>query len=322
MFDFHFCYNNFGDMMKHLFIVNPKAGVKNSVNQIKEEIESVFKGEAYDIHETTAPKDATHFVNEYLDNNKDDSVRVYACGGDGTMQEVAAAIANHKNGELAVYPSGSGNDFLKYYDASSALAFKSIKNLKEGETVTIDLVKVGDNIAINEFNIGFDANVVVKQAKIKRWPLVSGKFAYDIGVLSAFLGKIRSNYKITVDDKVVYEGVAVLGAVMNGNYYGGGYLCAPMAKVDDGLLDFCMVKNVKKTQFLGLIKDYKAGNHIKEDSKAYPFIIYEKGKKIRIEIDKEWPYSLDGEIYFTKDVTIEVIPNAIKFVLPLELLNK
>lgn len=307
--------------MRHLFIVNPKAGVRNSSTDIQEEILGVLKESEYDFYVTKAKGDATDYVKDYLNKHQDTEIRIYACGGDGTMQEVAQGMQGFQNAELAVYPSGSGNDFLKYYDAKSVEAFKSIKNLVEGRCQYIDLIKVGDKIAVNEFNIGFDANVVVKQAKIKRWPLVSGKFAYDIGVLSAFLGKIRSNYKITVDDEVVFEGVAILGAVMNGKYYGGGYLCAPNASTNDGLLDFCMVKDIKKTKFLGLIKDYKIGNHINKESKAYDYIIYKKGQKVRIEIDKEWPYSLDGEIFFTKDVTIEAIPNAIKFVLPLDLIN-
>lgn len=308
--------------MRHLFIVNPKAGVKNASNNTIEEINKLFSGLDYDIHQTCARGDATLFTKEYLSEHKDEVVRVYACGGDGTMNEVAVAMQGFTNSELAVYPVGSGNDFLKYYGLESISSFKDLQKLKDGKASFIDLIKVGDNFAVNEFNIGFDANVVVKQAKIKKWPLVSGKLAYDIGVLAAFLGKIRSTYKITIDDKVVYEGVALLGAVMNGGYYGGGYYCAPLAKVDDGLLDFCMVKDVKKTKFLGLINDYKSGNHINESSKAYPYIIHERGKKIRIEIDKDWPYSLDGEIYYTKDVTVEVVPNAIKFVLPSDLIEK
>lgn len=307
--------------MRHLFVINPKAGVKNSVNTICEEIKTLFDGEEYDIHVTTCRGDDTTFTKAYLADHKDEAVRVYACGGDGTMNGVAIAIKGYPNSELAVYPVGSGNDFLKYYDPKSVASFKSLENLKNGEATPIDLIKVGEDFAVNEFNIGFDANVVVKQAKIKKLPLVSGKFAYDLGVLSAFLGKIRGNYKITIDDEVIYEGVALLGAVMNGGYYGGGYFCAPLAKVDDGVLDFCMVKDVKKTKFLGLINDYKSGNHIHENSKAYPYIIHARGKKIRIEIDKEWPYSLDGEIYYTKDVTVEVVPNAIKFVLPMDIIN-
>ena len=305
--------------MKHLFIVNPKSGVKDNVNSIKEEIDKIFKNEDYEIHVTECRNDGYNFVKEYLEKHKEEKVRIYACGGDGTMNEVANGMYGFDNAELAIYPSGSGNDFLKFFGPHATPLFKSFENLKNGLVKPIDLIIANGHIAVNEINIGFDANVVVKQAKIKRWPLVSGKFAYDIGVIGAFLEKIDSKYKITIDDKVIYDGVAVLGALMNGSYYGGGYYCAPKAEIDDGLIDFCMVTNVSRKVFLGLVKEYKTGTHIDPKSKTFKYIIYEKGKKVRIEIDRDWPYSVDGEIYYTKDLTVEAIPNAIKIVLPLDL---
>lgn len=307
--------------MKHLFIINPKSGVKDVVSIIEAELKEVFKDEDYEIHVTTKRDDGYDFVKEYLTNHQDDVVRIYACGGDGTMNEVANGMYGFSNAELAIYPSGSGNDFLKYYGPNAATSFKSFANLKNGISKPIDVIKTNERLAVNEINIGFDANVVVKQAKIKKWPLVSGKFAYDIGVLSAFLQKIDSYYKITVDDEVIYEGVAVLGALMNGCCYGGGYYPAPYAKVDDGLINLCMIKDVKRRVFLGLVNDYKKGKHIYPESKAYPYVLTAVGKKIRIEIDCDWPYSVDGEIYYTKDLVVEAIPNAIKIVLPLEIIN-
>lgn len=300
--------------MKHLLIINPAAGVKDSTEKILEEAKKVFENCDMEYHVTVSKGDTFPFIKNYLTSHQDENVRIYSCGGDGTMNDIANGMVGFSNCELAVYPSGSGNDFLKAFIDKDI--FKSLEELKNGDVISIDLIKAGERYAVNEFNIGFDANVVVKQAKIKRWPLVSGKLAYDIGVLSAFLGKIRGNYKITIDGKVVFEGVGILGAVMNGGYYGGGYLCAPKAKMNDGLLDLCFIKNLGKMKFLSLLSDYKQGRHLEEDSKAKPYVVYNQGKEIRIEIDKEWPYSVDGEILYTKDITINVVPNAIKVVVP------
>ena len=101
--------------MKHLIIINPKAGVKDNSNKIIEEIKKVFENEEYTYYLTKGKKDATAYVKEYLKNNSLDKIRIYACGGDGTLNEVVNGAYGYSNAEVTCYPNGSGNDFLKTF---------------------------------------------------------------------------------------------------------------------------------------------------------------------------------------------------------------
>ena len=114
--------------MKHIIIINPKAGVNNEPAKIKENVEKNFVGLEYEIYFTKGPKDATNFVRNYLSNNNDE-VRFYSCGGDGTLNEIANGMIGFDNAQLACYPIGSGNDFIKYFGkVESFLDFQALIN--------------------------------------------------------------------------------------------------------------------------------------------------------------------------------------------------
>ena len=99
--------------MKHLIVLNGNAGTmtENLENEAKE----AFKGLDFEIYKTTGPRSVIPCLKEYLKKNAKDTVRVYACGGDGTVFEVANGMVGFENAELAIYPVGTGNDFVKIY---------------------------------------------------------------------------------------------------------------------------------------------------------------------------------------------------------------
>lgn len=298
--------------MKHVIIINPKAGVKNNLDEINKTIEDSFKELSYEIYYTKGKNDATEFVKKYLENTKEE-VRFYSCGGDGTLNEIANGIVGFDNASLACYPIGSGNDFVKYFGkVSDFLNFKSLIN---GISQKIDLLKFNNRLIVNILNIGLDANVVVYQRKFKKFPLISGKGAYNLGVVWAVLHRIANKCKLYIDNKLIYDGKMTLCAICNAKCYGGGYYCAPLAQVNDGLIDVCMVKKVSRITFTKLVKDYKQGKHLESEG-CKPYIIYKQGKKVNLKLDKNLYYSIDGETEKSKDISVEIIPSALSFVVP------
>ena len=200
---------------------------------------------------------------------------------------------------FSCYPIGSGNDFLKYF--GSAEDFLNFNNLINGSNRKVDILKFNDRYVCNIFNVGLDANVVHYQRKLKKWPLMSGKSAYNLGVAFSLLRKLNHKYIIKVDGEVIYNDKVTLCAICNAKCYGGGYYCAPLAKVDDGILDVCFVKKVSRLTFAKLVKIYKAGKHL-EDPRVIPYIGYKQGKVVEIEIKKPLYYSIDGELGKTNKI--------------------
>lgn len=302
--------------MKHIFVINPTAGVKDQSQDIISEIEKLKDKIDCTIYITKAYGDDKTFVKEYLEKNPDEDVTFYACGGDGTLYGVVNGSIGYPKARVTCVPIGSGNDFLKYYGDASK--FRCIQNLVDGTAKSIDLIKLDNQYIINVFNMGFDSKVVVKQAKIKKWPLISGKGAYNLGVFFSILGKIGYKCKLSIDDELVYHGKMTLCAIANAKCYGGGYYCCPKALVDDGLVDVCFVKKVSRVTFAKLVGSYKAGTHL-NNPKIQKYLIYRQGKKVNLEIEKTFPYSADGEIGYSNNVTLEIVPKAINFVVPKDL---
>ena len=301
-----------GDNMKHIFVMNPVSGVRNQNEEIKEIVRNVLNEDEVVFYETKSHGDAIGFVSNFIKENRDQKLRFYACGGDGTLNEVVnGAMSGGDLIEVANLPVGSANDFLKYF---SDRDFKNFENIINGEVIKVDLFKVNDRYCINVFNIGYDAKVVVFQRKIKKLPLVSGKLAYKLGVAVALLGKLSHKMRVSVDGELTYDGKATMITVANAICYGGGFYCSPLAKINDGILDVCAVKKVSIPTFAKLVGIYKKGDHLTSE-KTKNYIAYKQGKKVVIETEKPLYYAVDGELTKNNSLNIEVIPQALNFVI-------
>lgn len=296
--------------MKHVFIVNPKAGKNDHTIAIIEHLKKYDGKLDYFIYNTKGPKDATSYVRECL-KSTNETIRFYACGGDGTLNEVVNGAIGFSNAEVACYAIGSGNDFVKALGNMND--YKDLDKVINGQVREIDVMKCGGNYCLNICNFGFDAWAALKMAKYKTWPLVSGKMAYNLGVVYSVFFKMKHYLKVEVDGEVLYDGKALLCSIANGICYGGGYYCAPKAKLDDGLLDVCLVKNVSIFTLAGLIGLYKSGKHL-DNPKFKKYIYYKTGKKIVVSSNKPICYCNDGETFHVEKLELEVIENALKFV--------
>ena len=142
--------------MKHVFIINPNSGKQELKEELFNKIKEKQNEINYEIYVTKGSKDATNYVKEYLTKNTEE-VTFYACGGDGTINEVVSGMIGYNNAILACYPCGSGNDFVKIYGGKEN--FLDLNKLINGNEEKIDVMKVNDKYAINVTNFGFDASV-------------------------------------------------------------------------------------------------------------------------------------------------------------------
>ena len=130
--------------MKHLFIVNPAARQGNRTTFATTLIKQTFERRAadYEIYITQGPGDGAAKIAH--DAQYEDDLRVYACGGDGTVNECAAACVGLPNVAMTVFPCGTGNDFVKQF-GDEQNKFMNIGSLVDGEISPLDIMKVNDS---------------------------------------------------------------------------------------------------------------------------------------------------------------------------------
>lgn len=306
--------------MLHYFIINPTAGKHSSSENIESELKRIFKNRSdhFETYTTTSENDATVQIRKICEKRKlnqipNEHIRFYACGGDGTCFECVNGVVGQKDVSLAILPVGSCNDFLKTFPD---LDFSDLESLVNGKAEPIDILKANDSYLLNVCNIGYDAKVnydcVMTRGRYK-----TIKQAYRHALIKNLMKPLGDKVKV-VDENgdVLFEGKSLLLALGNGQYYGGGYRCTPLANVQDGLIEFSMIKKVSILTFLRLVGKYKKGEHITNHEKFKKYALYKQVKQITITSDDILTIALDGETLFTKKIVVDIVPKAINFVFP------
>lgn len=296
--------------MKHVFVINPKAGKGTALCNFKPKIDEYCIKNALDckIHVTSAACEAIEYVRNIAKTGE--NTRFYACGGDGTLFEVVNGAYGYPNAEVAAIPLGSGNDFIRLFGTKEQ--FLDIDAQVNGTAADLDVIKCDDVIAINQCSMGLDAEINAKQSHFKKMPFMKGESAYMASLLYCFLKKINSVFTIKIDDGEPFTQNTLFCVAGNSRWYGGGFKAAPLAMPDDGLLDFIIVKkNMNRLKLLGLVNQYKQGKHLDWDITNFA-----RGKKITIHSDNEAAINCDGEKRFSNDATFEIVEKGIKFVIP------
>ena len=297
--------------MKHIFVVNPNAGKKGKDAQaILPQIDAYCKkaGLDYVVYKTKAAGDGLDYVRRTAAAD-DGKKRFYACGGDGTLFEVVNGAYGYENVEVAALPLGSGNDFIRLFGTKEQLA--NVEAQVNGTAIPLDLIRCGDKIAINECSMGMDAEVCKKQADFKKLPFVNGEMAYTVSALWALMKKVNNTFTISVDDEPPRKDNVIFCFVGNSRWYGGGYMGGPLAMPNDGLLDIAVVKTMSRLRLLTLLGKYKRGEHLEWDVTRFV-----RGKKITVHSENPAVVNVDGECDVVTDCTMEIIPSAIRFVVP------
>ncbi|MBO4217206.1 MAG: YegS/Rv2252/BmrU family lipid kinase [Clostridia bacterium] len=304
----------------HCFVINNFAGDGKAAANAKVSIASVCAagGVDYELYETKSRGDATVFTAEKAKVH-DGRIRFYACGGDGTINEVANGIMRaYSDGvprekiEMGIFPVGSGNDFVRNF--TNTQYFFEVKRQLDGVKKQMDLIKYGGKYCVNVLNMGFDCEVVIKSEELKKKKLITAKTSYTLGVLSKFFGKYGDDMEITIDGESLGEKKYVLAAFANGRFYGGGFKAAPRSQIDDGMMDMCAVEQVSHLKFLGLVGKYKKGQHL---DTPLEFIRYVKCRKVDLRFARPMNVCVDGEIEGpVETLTLETVPKAVTLSIP------
>ena len=298
--------------MKHLFIINPTAGGKKvRADELESEIRAFSEnlGDNYEIYLTKAPMDACIKVAQ--EAKTEDMLRVYACGGDGTLNECANGAANCGNVAITHYPCGTGNDFIRMFGEENARKFRDLRALTSGSVHPLDLIECNGRYSINICSVGIDARIGTDVHKYSNIPVIGGAAGYVVSLAVNLIKGVTQNFRISAGEDVL-EGKFALVCACNGRFYGGGFNPAPDAMPDDQIIEYLIVKDISRMKFIRIVGKYAKGR-FRELSDV---ITHFRGNRVDIEAAREFVVNIDGEAIYAKNVSFKLIPNGVNFIIP------
>jgi YegS/Rv2252/BmrU family lipid kinase len=243
---------------------------------------------------------------------------VIAMGGDGTVHEVVNGlmrVSEDKRPVLGVVPVGSGNDFAHGIHASSN-PNEALACALDGEVSTVDLCRMTDEHGRTEFfdnslGIGFGAVVTIRSHRL---PLLRGFLMYLTAVIQTIVLDHNPIHMQIETDQEKWEQKVIYLVLCNGPREGGGFLIAPEAKIDDGILHFAMITDVSRPMMFRIVPEVMKGTHGR-----FKQVRMGACKKFSLTADLPLYIHTDGEIYSgpgtdLRKVDVEVLPNALKVV--------
>jgi len=241
---------------------------------------------------------------------------VIAIGGDGTIHEVVNGVMQvppEQRPRIGIVPMGSGNDFAHSVGMKDNPA-EALHQILSGTPKKIDLIRVEDNhgrveYVDNTIGIGFDAIVTIRSRSM---PVVRGFVMYFISVLQAIILDHHPSHMVIETDQENWEENVIMFVICNGPREGGGFLVAPDAVVNDGLLHYAMIGDLSRLLMFRLVPEVMKGTHPR-----FKQVRMGAMKKMSLKADRPLFIHTDGEIFagFGTDIrglTLEVIPGAIE----------
>jgi diacylglycerol kinase family enzyme len=304
---------------RHLFIINPAAKrIKGNIKPVIDAISAFFAQHAwinYDVYVSEWCRDSITFIQQYVAGiTTGETVRIHAIGGTCTLFEVINSIVGLPHVEVASYPYGKANSFLKYFGAKNEKLFFSIASQVFDQAVPMDIIRCGNNYAICYGLVGIEAHANAMGENLIRKGL-PGDISYMFAGVSMFLGgKAGQKYCIEIDEEQV-EGDFISVMVANAPCYAVNMHPAIDAHPDDGILDVYVVKNAPMMKLFRRISGYTHGNY----RKMSDLVMHYRAKKIKMSSDEVMCMSVDGEHFYGTSIEYEIMPHAVRFVCPVEI---
>jgi len=295
--------------MRHVFIINPSAGRAGRVKRLTEQMEAVFEPGAWEVRYTQRAGDARALAAEAVASGE--PVRLYACGGDGTLNEVVNAAAGCGHAAVTNVPLGTGNDFLRIFGRAERERFTDLRALRDGPQTALDLMDCNGLLGLDVVCAGVDARVAAHVHRFKGIPLVGKKLAYVLSLITEVCRGISRPMTVEMGD-IRYSGETTILCVCNGQYYGGGFRPAPEAMPDDGVLDILLVGEIGRLKFARYVGKYAAGRY-----RECPELIRDyHGQGVTFSSEEEITVVIDGEVMRDRAFTVRLSERKVNFFYP------
>lgn len=292
-------------MSRIVVLVNPASG-RGAGARLLPKIRALFAAHGItDVRTTSAPGDEARVIGEAV---RDGAETIAVVGGDGTWGKSAVALARLGSpARMAFLANGTGNDFAKNLPTPAtdhaAMAALIARGTQE---VRVDLGDVDGQWFLNVAGFGFDVEVNVATAASSSW--LRGYAVYIVTAL-----RLLFRYRGFLATADVFGDRAptmrMMLVISNGKNFGGAFLIAPSARVDDGLLDFVSIGDVHNLARLPLFVRAFRGAHL-----SHPGVTALRAATARLRFDAPPLVEVDGDMYQAKsaDVRVAVVPQALR----------
>ncbi|MCX8155104.1 MAG: diacylglycerol kinase family lipid kinase [Verrucomicrobiae bacterium] len=293
--------------MRYYLLVNPVSGNRSAL-ETAQRVQQLLRetGHAAELETTTSRGDAERRARAAVAAGCD---AVVVCGGDGTLQEAATALAGTPV-PLGILPRGRCNDFARAlglirHDAPERLA----QIIMAGRTRAVDLGCVGARVFLTVATLGFDSEASRFVETRRLW--LRGTAAYLYAVL-----RVLSYYNFPVvrlrGDFGQYEGRILLVATANSPSYGGAMMIAPGAVPDDGRFHLTLVEQVSRLTVVRMLPRVMQGTHL-----THPRVRVLTSSWVEYETPSAplWVCA-DGESLCQTPCRFEVRPQALRVLTP------
>ena len=282
---------------KFLLLVNPVSGRKNG--ELRAVIVSNrLESEGFEVKVLLTSADPE--FKDKVRNEWDESITdLIAMGGDGTLN-LAVNILYNKKVHLNIIANGNGNDFVKNINIGKSFE-EQLETIVSGELLNIDVGMCNDQLFLNGLGLGFDGQIVYDN--INRKSIFSGHTKYYAQVLRILATFIPQKIMYSIDGEVSSDHI-ILMMVANGTTFGGGFKLTPDAKVSDGQLAICLIRQIAPLRRFWEVLKLTKGTH-----GVLEAVDITTGKEVFIKGNETIKAQIDGEYFGAPPYHIKVLPN-------------
>lgn len=298
--------------MVHVFILNPETGKENFGEKLRAQLE-LIPNITYYVFDTRYAGEEQGLVKRIINLFDDEDIRIYCCGGSGTLRNIIDGVEKPENVEIAFYPIGMTNDYLKCF-GEDASRFLDLIGLIEGDAVSVDYITTNYGKSLNAISLGIDEEMITTINKVRQWNVLLNQFPYFWGMVHSFVRLKAVKYIVEIDD-IEMKVVASEIAIGNGCFLAGKIRYAAHSDLVGGLANYIIAASKSKIKLINIL--YQTTHERLE--KIYPKVFYGKCKKMKIMRGDHKPFqaSFDGELVTISDILeVNVIPRTLKFVIP------
>lgn len=298
--------------MIHIFIINPFAGEKNFADNLRAKLDTI-ENLNYFVFNTRYRGYEIELVRKIRRIFEGEELRFYCCGGSGTMRNILNGFDDISQAEVAFFPCGLTNDFLKMFGKDEA-RFYNIEELINGDVINVDYIKTNHGVALNTLSTGLDSNSVNKMNDFRILRYLGNAMPYTLAILYSIFVSKTYEYEITYDEQSVTGKFAEI-FVGNGCVFGGNLFFAENTCVNDGKAILRLVGNKRGIPLLpplSVITGKKYNKHEKimtcRDCRKIKFC-RKDGEKFIINQDGD----LIKDVYYCE---AEIVRKGLRFVVP------